>query len=51
METNNKNRHEALVQKIMEGLDRSYQKLLETKRRNNEELVILQDNKIVRIKP
>jgi hypothetical protein len=51
MEAKNKDRHDALVQKILEGLDRSYQKLLETKRRNNEELIILQDNKIVRVKP
>jgi hypothetical protein len=51
MEINDKNRNEILAQKILEGLDKAYQRLLETKKRNNEELVILKDDKIVRIKP
>jgi hypothetical protein len=48
---NTKDEDEILVNKILEGLEKSYQKLLETKRRNNEELVILKDGKITRIKP
>jgi GTP cyclohydrolase I len=51
MESKDKDRYEELVEKIMEGLDKTYQKLLETAKRNNEELVILKDNKIVRVKP
>ena len=43
--------NEELVDKIILGLEKSHQKLLATKRRNNEELIILQDNKIVRVKP
>jgi hypothetical protein len=46
-----KDEHEILAQKIMEGLNRAYQKLLESAKRNNEELVVMKDNKIVRIKP
>ena len=43
--------NEALVEKIIYGLEISHQKLLAAKRRNNEELVIIRDNKIVKIKP
>jgi len=48
---NTKEKNEELIEKIMRGLEISYQKLLATKRRNNEELVILRDNKIVFVKP
>lgn len=37
--------------KILEGMDKVYDKLIEFKRKMNSELVILKDNKIVRIKP
>jgi len=37
--------------KILAGLDLAYKKLLEDKRAKNSELVILQDNKIVMVKP
>jgi len=37
--------------KILKGLELAYQKLLEFKKAKNSELVILRDNKIVRIKP
>jgi hypothetical protein len=37
--------------KILHGLEKSHEKLIASKRRNNEELVILQDNRIVKIKP
>ena len=43
--------NEELIEKIMLGLEISHKKMLATKRRNNEELVILQDNKIVIVKP
>ena len=43
--------NEELADKIMLGLEKSYQKLLATKRRNNEDLIILRNNKIVRVKP
>jgi len=39
------------VNKILEGLDLSYKKMLEDKRAKNRELVVLRDNKIVSIKP
>jgi hypothetical protein len=37
--------------KILKGLEQVYEKLLEFKRMKNSELVILRDNKIVKIKP
>ena len=37
--------------KILKGLEKVYEKLLEFKKSKNSELVILQDNKIVKIKP
>jgi hypothetical protein len=37
--------------KILKGLEKVYEKLLEFKRIKNSELVILRDNKIVKIKP
>ena len=46
-----KDKHEELVEKIQKGLELSYQKLIEFKKKNNSELVILRDNKIVKIKP
>ena len=41
----------ARLNKILKGLDLSYEKLLAEKRAKNEELVILRNNKIVTIKP
>jgi len=43
--------NEELIEKIIYGLEISHKKMIADKRRNNEELVILRDNKIVRIKP
>jgi len=40
-----------LRKKIERGLELSYQRLLEEKRRNNEELIVMRGNEIVRIKP
>jgi len=37
--------------KILKGLEKVYEKLLEFKWMKNSELVILRDNKIVKIKP
>lgn len=37
--------------KIVEGLEKAYKKLLEFKKQKQTDLVILQDNKVVRIKP
>ena len=38
-------------QKILKGLEKVYEKLLEFKKSKNSELVIMRDNKIVRVKP
>ena len=38
-------------QKIIDGMSKVYEKLIEFKKKTNSELVILKDNKIVRIKP
>ncbi len=37
--------------KILKGLEKVYEKLLEFKKSKNSELVIFRDNKIVKIKP
>lgn len=37
--------------KILEGLEKVYEKLLEFKKMKNSELVILRDNKVVKVKP
>ena len=37
--------------KILEGMDKVYDKLIEFKKKMNSELVILKDNKITRVKP
>lgn len=37
--------------KILKGLEKVYEKLLEYKTYKNSELVILQNNKIVKLKP
>lgn len=37
--------------KILKGLEKVYEKLLKFKKMKNSELVILRDNKIVKIKP
>ncbi len=37
--------------KILKGLEKVYEKLLEYKKMKNSELVVLRDNKIVKIKP
>lgn len=37
--------------KILAGLELTYKKLLEYKKQKNSELVVIRDNKIVRIKP
>lgn len=37
--------------KILKGLEKAYEKMLDFKRKNNSELVIIRENKIVRIKP
>jgi hypothetical protein len=40
-----------LKDKILIGLERVYEKLIEFKKQKNSELVILKDNRIVKIKP
>ena len=37
--------------KILEGMDKVYDKLIEFKKKMNSELVILKEGKIIRIKP
>jgi len=38
-------------QKIIDGMTQVYEKLIEFKKKTNSELVIIKDNKIVRVKP
>jgi hypothetical protein len=40
-----------MYDKIIIGLERVYEKLIEFKKQKNTELVVMQDNKIVKIKP
>lgn len=44
-------RHIEEKNKILKGLEKVYEKLLEFKKMKNSELVILRDNKIVKVKP
>ncbi|WP_196941137.1 hypothetical protein [Sphingobacterium pedocola] len=37
--------------RILKGLEKVYEKLIEFKKEKNSELVVLRDNKIVKIKP
>ena len=37
--------------KILKGLEKVYERLIEFKKSKNSELVVLRDNKIVKIKP
>ena len=37
--------------RILEGMDKVYEKLIEFKRKMNSELVIMKDEEIVRVKP
>jgi hypothetical protein len=39
------------AKKIERGLEVSYQRLIETKRRNKEPLIVMQNNEIIRIMP
>jgi len=38
-------------EKILKGLEKAYEKMLEFKRKSNSEIVIIRENKIVKIKP
>jgi hypothetical protein len=40
-----------LKNKIIYGLEKAYEKMLEFKRQKNSEIVIIRENKIIRIKP
>ncbi|MGJ1433070.1 hypothetical protein ACR79M_15960 [Sphingobacterium spiritivorum] len=37
--------------KILQGLEKTYEKLIEFKKAKNSELVVIRDKKIVKIKP
>ncbi|MEN2434277.1 hypothetical protein AAH994_02545 [Weeksellaceae bacterium A-14] len=37
--------------KIIKGLEKAYEKMLEFKKKNNSEIVVIRENKIVKIKP
>lgn len=39
------------AQKIIDAMDKVHEKLIEYKKKMNSELVVIKDNKIVRIKP
>ncbi len=49
MET--KNKYSDRVKKILEGLEIAYEKMIEFKKQKNSEIVIIQNGKIVKIKP
>jgi hypothetical protein len=49
--TENEHEENDEKEKILKGLEKSYEKLLEFKRYKNSVLVVVRDNKIVKIKP
>jgi len=46
-----KNAKEIRKNKILKGLETAYEKMLELKKQKNSELVIIRENKIIKIKP
>jgi len=40
-----------LFEKILKGLEKTYENLIEFKKQKNSVLVVMRDNKIVKIKP
>jgi len=46
-----KNKRTPNQKRILEGMDKVYEKLIEFKKKMNSELVIMKDGKIIRIKP
>jgi hypothetical protein len=46
-----KDKQIALRNKIIKGLELTYERLIEFKKEKNSELVIIKDGKIVRVKP
>ena len=48
---NQKDRQIELKDKIVKGLEKVYERLIKFKKANKSELVIMQDDKIVKIKP
>ena len=46
-----KDKQVELKDKIVKGLEKAYERLIEFKKEKNSELVIIQDGKIVKIKP
>jgi hypothetical protein len=48
MKTHKRTQNQA---KILESMDKVYEKLIEFKKKMNSDLIILKDNQIVRIKP
>ena len=48
MKTHKRTQNQA---KILEGMDKVYEKLIEFKKKMNSDLIIFKDNKIIRIKP
>jgi hypothetical protein len=49
--TENEHEENDEKEKILKGLEKTYEKLLEFKRSKNSVLVVIHDNKIVKIKP
>jgi len=43
--------HKEEKNKILKGLEKVYERLLEFKKSKNSDLVVIRDNKIVKIKP
>jgi len=46
-----KEKQAELKDKIIKGLEKTYDKLVQTKKANDGELIVMKEDKIVRIKP
>ncbi len=51
MKTIDKDKQDEFTAKILKGLEKVYERLIEFKKQKNSELVIMKDGKIARIKP
>lgn len=51
MKNKEQNKQDDFTEKVLKGLEKAYKKLIDYKKQNNSELVIMKDGQIVKIKP
>lgn len=51
MNIENKDKQDEFTDKVLKGLEKVYEKLIEFKKQKNSKLVIMQEGKIVKVEP